>query len=530
MKHLRLGIAVASTCLSLAVASAAARDHAPRARIDDGELEGLERGDAAVYLGIPYAAPPLGALRWRAPQPVSPWNGVRQATVVEPACPQLDAQQRPTGDEDCLKLSVTAPMRGAPSKPVMVFLHGGGFVADSAATLDATRLASQGDVIVVSMEFRLGVLGYMAPGSGPEAGAYGLLDQRAALRWVQRNIRAFGGDPERVTLFGESGGAVAVCAQLVSPGSNDLFSQAIMQSGSCGTTLLANAGGPGTPALPFFRARQQIHADTLEAARELGCEGDATQLAACLREQPVAKLLPLTSRFASAAVGGSVLPEHPVAALDAGHFQARPVLSGVVDNEAGLIVDVFLTMSQAIDDANLPALLQAGFGAAADRVAAHYPRARYDTPAALWAAVYTDAMFACPQARAQDALAERSKVYGYELSDATIPHDIPALPGAPGGAWHADDLTYLFDQPGRPVDFDGNVIALTELQRSVASDMVAAWTSFARTGRPSVHETPWPAWRSGRVRVITSQPDSQQTVDLADEHHCRFWAGIDLEH
>ena len=530
MRHLQSVIAVIGIFLIYSAAHARARDHAPRVRIDSGELEGVDRGDVVVFLGIPYAIPPLGALRWRAPMPVLPWHDVRAAQTPEPACPQLDTQQQVTGDEDCLKLSVTVPKRGTRSKPVMVFLHGGGFVGDSASALDATRLASQGDVIVVTLEFRLGVFGFMAPSAGPEAGSYGLLDQRAALRWVQRNIRAFGGDPENVTLFGESGGAVAVCAQLVSPGSNGLFGKAIMQSGSCGTTLLANAGGPNTQALPFFRAGEQIHRDSLMAARDLGCEGDEVQLADCLRDQPVATLLSLTSRFASAAVGGEVLPEHPVTALDAGHFQARSVLGGIVDNEAGLIADVFLVKSQVIDDANLDALLSMGFGAAKDEVAAEYPRSRYETAAELWAAAYTDAMFACPQARANAALQKHGSVFGYELADATIPHDIPALPNAPGGTWHADDLTYLFDQPGRPVDFDGNVIALTEVQRSVASDMVAAWTSFARDGRPSVRGNGWPDWSSRRVRVITAEPDSHETVDLADEHHCAFWQGIELEH
>ena len=493
-------------------------------RLDSGAIRGVQDGDVIRYRGVPYARPPVGKLRWQPPLPVARWAGVRDATRSGPACAQAGSTPaESSAAEDCLTLDVTVPSGGGRRKPVMVWLHGGGFTAGAGHDYDPRRLATTGDVVVVTVEFRLGALGYAALPGMPGGGTYGLLDQQAALRWVRRNAGAFGGDTGNVTLFGESGGAVAVCGQLASSTSAGLFDKAIMQSGSCGTTLLANAGGPGSPALPFYRSREAGYRATRQAAGLLGCpvrQGDA-KILACLRGLPVSKLLTQTAHFTAATAD-------PAHALAAGRFHRVPVLSGGNRQEALMFAGVAGLLGKPVTDAGLPGLLAQGFGARAAAVAHEYPRNRYATAAEAWAAPYTDAMFACPGVEADRALARHTAVYGYEFADETAPPFIPSLPGFPKGAMHASELPYLFEVKDKPIGLDGKHVALTPVQRAVAADMVKAWTSFARTGGPGDAWPKWPAARTGsagRAHVITADPGSTATVKLPDEHHCGFWVG-----
>src|SRR5580693_3890236 len=205
----------------------------------DGAVRGTTAGAVDEFLGIPYAAPPIGHLRWRPPQPPARWRGVRDATQFGPSCPQAASAFSPPGpfSEDCLYLNVSTPtLRPGASRPVLVWIHGGGFTQDSGRNYDPATLAADG-IVVVTINYRLGALGFLAhpalasrPG-GP-AGNYGLMDQQAALRWVQANISRFGGNPRNVTIAGESAGGLSVLAQLVSRGSRGLFQRAIVQSGA----------------------------------------------------------------------------------------------------------------------------------------------------------------------------------------------------------------------------------------------------------------------------------------------------------
>jgi para-nitrobenzyl esterase len=489
----------------------------PEVALDSGMIRGVDDGDVLRYRGIRYARPPVGQLRWLPPQPMSRWRGVVPATASGPACPQDNGNPKERSDaEDCLTVDVTVPKEGAKRKPVMVWLHGGGFVAGRGADYDPRRLAAQGDVVVVTVEFRLGVLGYLALPGMAGGGTFGLQDQQAALRWVQRNAAAFGGDAGNVTLFGESGGGIATCGHLTAPGSRGLFAKAIIQSGSCGTVLLPMGGAP---RLPFWRSMKESRAATRTAATRLGCPAgrDTAQTLACLRGKPVKELLSQTGLFQAAAYGGRALPASPERALRAGDFARVPVLSGHTSKEALLFAATLGLAGSPITDENLPALVREGFGSRADDIARRYSREDYATASEAWAAPYTDAVFACPHAEDRDALARRVPVYAYVFGDDTVPPFIPSLPGFPAGAGHASELLYLFDVKDKPISLDGKRVPLTALQQSVARDMVAAWTSFARSGTPSVSGKPWPRWApkagSGRVaRLVTERPGSTATT------------------
>ena len=226
-----------------AAASPASSGASPIVRSDGGLVRGADAAGVRSFLGLPYAAPPTGNLRWRPPQPAAAWSGVRDATKFGPSCPQSTVGNPflPPGpiSEDCLYLNVYTPAShssGGGGRPVLVWIHGGGLVQDGARNYDGTKLAADG-AVVVTINYRLGALGFLAHPAlasrpGGAAGNYGLMDQQAALRWVQRNIAHFGGDPRNVTIAGQSAGGLSVLAQMVSPGARGLFQRAIVQSGT----------------------------------------------------------------------------------------------------------------------------------------------------------------------------------------------------------------------------------------------------------------------------------------------------------
>ena len=245
-----------------------------------GAVRGALGDDHLLFAGIPYAAPPVGALRWRPPQPVQPWQGVRDASKYGPRCVQDKAHDPDFGrsvSEDCLTLNVWTPKsRAADALPVMVWIHGGGFVNGSGDIYDARWLVARGGIIVVTLNYRLGALGFLAHpalAADGDVGNYGLADQQAALRWVHDNIAGFGGDPGKVTIAGESAGAMSVCDHLVAPGSAGLFRAAVIQSGPC----QAQAD------------RTTAERASVDYAASVGCT-DVQTAAACLRAVPSDKL------------------------------------------------------------------------------------------------------------------------------------------------------------------------------------------------------------------------------------------------
>ncbi|WP_437316900.1 carboxylesterase/lipase family protein [Sorangium sp. So ce385] len=501
-------------------------------RIDAGPVRGALRDDHRLFQGIPYAAPPLGALRWRAPQPVSPWTEPRDATRPGSPCPQTPTTYSPLGsdDEDCLFLDVVTPRSAAPGRllPVMVWLHGGGEATGAGSVFDARRIAVGGDVVVVTINFRLGIFGFLGYPGLDGSGTFGLQDQQAALRWVQRNIAAFSGDPGNVTLFGESWGAFAASAQLTSPAAAGLFHRVALQSGFALADYPAGTFYPELPALPpFWSPLAELQSTGEALAAEQGWVEPASEAAVAierLRALPVADLLPHTARFVAPAFGGDVLPESPAEALRAGRFHRVPVLSGATQDEGRLFVALFYELAGApVTAERYRELLVEAFGEAAEQVEARYPLEAYESPALAWAAVITDRVWWRATQEQNRALAAHAPVFAFEFADRGAPAAVPAPPSFPLGAHHASDVVYLFD-------FVGEESGLAPEQQRLSQQMIAYWSQFARAGDPNRTDLPpWPGFRAGdapHVQSLAPGNGGIRGVDVEAAHQLDFWSEL----
>jgi para-nitrobenzyl esterase len=495
---------------------------------DRGTVRGIVTENHRTFLGIPYATPPVGNLRWRAPRPAQPWSGVRDATHASSVCPQLRHGPDGTsvvGSEDCLYLNVTTPTVHQPARllPVMVWISGGGFVSGAASDYDSTRLVVEGGVIAVSMNYRLGALGFLAHpalSDDPDLGNYGLADQQAALRWVRRNITAFGGDPRNVTIFGQSAGGFSICAHLAAPGSRGLFDKAITQSAPCGNAFVTSA---------------VAQARGVQVASALGCPpSPAAATMVCLRAKPVADLAGIASDRAFTAlgplqdmpwtpvVGTPALGRQPLQALRDGATANIPFMQGSTRDEMRPFVALdYDARGKPVTVETYPAILHDAFGARADNVLATYPARGYPSPGLALATALTDSgrkLGSCPVLPANDAAAKHGPVYAYEFAEDMR----QTLFGFPLGAPHGAELAYLFDGtfagPSGPPP-------LTADQQALAHRMIRYWTQFAKTGNPNSDGLPrWPAYRpSGHVLSLASAPGATAPVDFARAHHCDFW-------
>jgi para-nitrobenzyl esterase len=502
--------------------------------IADGRLQGAAASGYVLFQGIPYAAPPVGPLRWQPPAPVAPWPGIRDATAPRPRCVQDVSRDPGWGrktSEDCLTLNVWVPA-GAVGLPVMFWIHGGAFLNGSGELYGSRWLATKGRVIVVTINYRLGAPGFLAhPGVGD--GNYGLADQQAALHWVHDNIGAFGGDPGKVTIAGESAGAMSVCDHLVAPGSAGLFRAAIIQSGPCQAQA------------DLAAARRE----SLRYAARVGC-ADPADAARCLRALPAARLdqPPWFYRIGSdwltgPATGTPILPADPVAMIHDGKAAKVPVLIGTTADEFTLFVALqYLRTGHKSTPADYPGLLADTFGDQGAAVGAHYPLARFGGDASLaYAAAVTDGVFACVAHRMATDLGRSAPVYGYEFDDPAPPTPDPLrhLPFSVGAS-HSLDLRYLFEIGGAP--------ALTAAQQRLSDQMLSYWTQFVTTGVPAVPGGPvWPPVddepdprRSARPEPdprrsarpdpsswMQLRPDGSRVItDFATAHQCAFWAGL----
>jgi para-nitrobenzyl esterase len=485
----------------------------------DGAVRGTQGYGLRLFQGIPYAAAPVGERRFRAPQRVEPWSGVRDATRPGSQCAQLNRGRNPESfGEDCLYLNVTTPAGGNARRgdlPVMVWIHGGSFVFGTGANYDASQLALQGDAVVVTINYRLGPLGFLAhPALSAEAGADGsgnlaLQDQQAALRWVRENAAAFGGDPSRVTVFGESAGAASVCANLVSPASSGLFSRAIAQSYSCAQDLAT---------------RERAEAAGVAFAARVGCT-DAATAAACLRGKGAEELLRAWSGGAFV-VGGPLLPLQPRRALETGNHAQVPFMHGNNRDENTLFAP--LGYGTAITSERYAEIIRTLYGANADEVLARYPASAYPSPIAALSRVQSDAPGAlgtCTHVLAYElASARRSsaRVFAYQFRDRTAPPYVD-FPGLEEGAQHATELSYLFPRLLGA--------GLTREQERLSFAMVEYWTNFARRGTPNAAGLPtWPRYREPRDVLGLALPEQGgiRPVDVAAESQCDFWNDLGL--
>jgi para-nitrobenzyl esterase len=485
-------------------------------QLADGDVQGTLVGDSRQFAGIPYAKPPVGPLRWKAPQKADPWPDLRAATSFGKRCAQNEnagLQNKPSADEDCLYLNVWTPFPvPAERLPVMVWFHGGGNVNGSASEpvpflntgifYSGQFLAEKHGVIVVTINYRLGVFGFFAhPELATEgtSGNQGLLDQLMSLRWVHDNIAAFGGDPNKVTIFGESAGSFDVCMHVASPMSRGLFHRVIGESGGCTTkqTTRAEAETAGT-----------------SLATAVGCTG--TGQLACLRGKAVADLLAAPGGFGPD-VDGSFLPDQPRALYAAGNVAKVPYLLGSNTDEGTL----FLVGSQVSTPQQYTAALQMMFPAVATQVEAMYPVASFangvPTPAlAALARVFGDARLVCSTYDTGVRASANAAVFMYN-------YDIPVPSTVPGaaflGATHGSELTSVFGT---------SPLLAADTQAKAASDLMQRyWTNFAKTGDPNAGADPkWPALTANdnlRMNFAITGPTVKTDFRKTE---CTFWRGL----
>jgi para-nitrobenzyl esterase len=512
--------AAGATAVDTGVASAtSSASAAPIVRVEGGAVRGVAVSGGYEFLGLPYAASPTGNLRWRPPRPPVAWDGVRDATQFAPSCPQRASPFAPPApfSEDCLYLNVYSPtLRRDGDRPVLVWIHGGGFTEDGGRNYDGSKLAADG-TIVVTINYRLGALGFLAHPAlasrpGGAAGNYGLMDQIAALRWVKHNIAQFGGNPHDVTIAGQSAGGVSVLDLLVSRRSRGLFERAIVESGA-------------------FALTQQPLADAEAAGEAFASQaGCPDQTAQCLRSLPVADLV---ANFPGAAIpgviDGKILTESIGTALAAGRFAHVPILNGINQIEelifvAGLHVTVsggtFVPIpEEPINNDSYQPDIAAVLGVSSDRaaaIAAKYPLNAYPSPDVALSIVVSDANFACPALQVDRWTSERVPTFAYQFNDDNAPERFAGLPPA---ATHSSELQYIFDQPNTPLPG-----TLTADQQALASSMRAAWGSFAANGDPSTATLAWPSFNQGEHVMSLLPPQPQDWMGSADAHNCTFWA------
>lgn len=526
--YLRVVAGLAISAAVLCGTAASARPSGEIAHVQQGALRGTLHEGFRTFLGIPYAAAPVGDKRWQPPEPPPAWRGVRDATRPGAQCAQASALPGavPSEAEDCLFLNVFAPTRPAAShaRPVMVWIHGGGFVGGAGDPFDARRLATQGDVVVVTINHRLGIFGFFGHPALPDGGAFGFQDQVAALKWVKRNAAAFGGDPNNVTVFGESAGGMSACALLTSPAAKGLIQRAIVQSGPCFLRWPKNSWFPSERSATPYVPSSETQARGRDVAAKLGCDDSATALD-CLRRRTPGELLKWTMLFGQITYGGPVLPTDPAKAVRSGQVLDIPVMIGTTHDEhrsmaAGREREAPVTPERYVT------FLKASFDGRADAIAAAYPASEFAKPVLAWSAVGTDAAWACPMLNTARALAAHVPTYTYEFAEPTPPNPGFRLPpGVPIGSAHATELAFLFDFPPKPSE-------LTTAQAKLGDEMIGYWSRFAATGDPNGAGAPrWPRFSATAVEVMQLRSDGEG-VRLSDgwrDHRCDFWATVPVE-
>lgn len=511
------------TCLFsllIGAVSAISATQAAPVRTDAGRVEGVVQESVRVSKGIPFAAAPVGELRWRAPRPATPWSGVRPAIAFAPACPQVQTDNAARGfpvlptSEDCLYLNVWSPA-SAPAKllPVMVWVYGGGFMggATSFPGYGGEALAKKG-VVVVSVAYRLGALGFLAhkdlsaesPARG--SGTYGLMDLIAGLQWVKRNIAAFGGDPNRVTIFGESAGATAVSMLAASPRAAGLFHRAISESGGAfGAPRVGEEGGQTTPTL----ATAEKRGAALLAKLGVTSIAEARKLAADTIVQSAGS----EPNVYWPVLDGDVLPDDPYKLYEAGKYNNVPVLAGINSDEGTLFVPA--TNAQQHE-----ASVRAGYGRFADEILAAYP-AGSDTQALRSARdLFSDTIFGWPTwtwARLQSSTGG-TKVFLYYFARVAPRADGRAA--GTGGALHGSEIAYVFQKPAP---------SWTAADRALSDTISSYWVNFARAGDPNGPGLQaWPAYRAN-ARLLLKLDIEPEIVPLPDPQRMavldKYYAG-----
>lgn len=519
-----LGRSISALVLAIgAITVAHAAD--PILHTDQGAAQGVSSHGVSRFLGLPFAAPPVGDLRWKAPHPPATWAGVRDATQFANVCPQEpSAFSGRSETEDCLYLNVYRPDNSTgQSLPVMVWLHGGGYVLGAGSHYDGAPLARQANAVVVTVNYRLGVFGFMAlPSLQAENAAanYGIQDQQAALRWVQQHASRLGGDPSRVTLFGQSAGGNSACLHVLSPGSAGLFKGAISQSGPC--VLLRN--------VPLA----QVHDQSEVLAQTMGCPSGPHQLA-CMRQQSTVALMNATPPNLDIiyskppwvpAIDGVVLPEAADKLLQSGRINKVPVMFGGTHDEGRLFVALTFHLGQqrgvTAADHSLAMRGMVGPTLAPLFTDVLYSPARYGSLDKALAAAVTDNFYACSSQSDVRTLSGLTQAYAFEFNDPNAPGAAPD-PYFAWDAFHSAELAYLFQgETPSPV--------FTTAQQTLADQMVKYWANFAAKGDPNGPGLPhWSRFNRLSAPVQDLAPGAVTTLRFGQferDHQCGVWATV----
>jgi para-nitrobenzyl esterase len=488
---------------------------------DKGPVQGIVVGHTRAFLGIPFAAPPVGPLRWKPPQPAASWTTPLDASKKGPECAQLvelGNQPDSSSSEDCLTLNVWTPEASpATPAPVMAWIYGGAFVLGNAGdpAYDGRALSEATGAVVVTLNYRLGPLGFLAHSAltaedpaHPSSGMYGFEDQRAALAWVQKNIAAFGGDPNRVGLFGESAGGISTCLHLVSPKSAGLFQHAMIESGPCDDAQQTMAAA-------------EAQGDTLATA--LGCNDPSTVLA-CMRaatSDAVLTALPQSADFIGndgatwfPVVDGYNLPDQPTTLFASGSFSKVPTLLGSNKNEGSLFF--FLGGINPTTDADAQALYESFYPGHGAAIATQYPSSAYGgSPKDAAIDAFGDAAFVCPTRRAARALSSAGvPVHLYQFTHAVSSSLLQNL-----GVFHSSEIPFVFGNPYLGIVLDAQ-------EQQLSKEMMSYWFQTAATGDPNAKGAfTWPAYTpSGDTNIVLDLTLSTQTgLKKAD---CDFWDSL----
>ncbi|KAM5133469.1 cocaine esterase-like [Callospermophilus lateralis] len=497
-----------------------------------GSLVHVKGTDAGVhtFLGIPFAKPPVGPLRFAAPEPPEPWSGVRDGTSHPAMCLQnadaLNLEALNLGStnlppipmsEDCLYLSIYAPAhaREGSNLPVMVWIHGGALVMGSASMCDGSILAAIENVLVVTIQYRLGVLGFFSTGDQHATGNWGYLDQVAALRWVQQNIAHFGGNPDRVTIFGESAGGTSVSSHVVSPMSQGLFHGAIMES--------------GVALLPGLITSSSKVVSTMVAHLSACGQVESEALVSCLRGKSEQEMLTVTKAFSviPAVVDGAFLPRHPQELLASADFQRVPSIIGVNNDEYGWLLPMLMgppEIHKDLDRESMRAVLQKTSAQTmrlpaecADLLMEEYMGDNEDphTLRLQFQEMMADFTFVMPALQVAHDQSSHAPVYFYEFQHR--PSIFKNIKPPHVKADHGDEIIFVFGS-----FINGIRIELTEEEELLNRRMMKYWANFARNGNPNGEGLPhWPLFTQDQQYL---QLDIQPAVGQAlKAHRLQFW-------
>jgi para-nitrobenzyl esterase len=529
-KNIRSGAVVLLLAMVLAL-PVMAQDSALRGGMvstTDGPVQGRVEADACSWKGIPYAQPPTGELRWRAPRPPTPRAEVLNASEYGYACPQMESitsgGETRGFSEDCLTLNIWSPQKSG-TFPVMLFIHGGAFLQGSGTydMYNGGRLAAERDVVVVTINYRLGNLGFLAlpelSAEDPEnqSGNYGLLDQVRALEWVHANIAGFRGDPGNVMVFGQSAGAMSIVYLLVSPRSEGLFQRAAILSAPFDLIR------PLADGYPYGR----------ELAANLGC-GQAPDVPACLRALPLEKFVTKTANMMFAGgpslmprIDGKIVPGPPLDLLRAGKYRHVPIMVGSTRDELRLYTLTIPGLG-AWPKSTVNRLMRWVAGSNAPEIMALYDYREFRRPVDLMVRALSDAAISSKAYLIAETIAGRGEspvyYYRFDWDDTRLPHKM--------GAFHGLDLPLIFGA----LDLDSNLAKMLANKKVVAAgtplseQMMSYYADFARTGDPNGPGLPvWPKYNpADRSRLYFDRPVTVAPLTPEDQKRYQYFAGRGL--